>query len=281
MREAAFNSRGDGVIRINGTEVMRLAPGQGPPFNAIPFDIDVTAFGGQYVMVEFVCDGDIHGADFADWIAPKFVVSLPPPSVVSAAYDYSRSPNKIAFTFNEDIFTTMSAFSTLQIRNRANDAPVNVTGYSIDHNAYVLTLTFSGPIPDGNYRGTLNPDAVTNALGTPMTAAYLLDFFFMNGDANHDRTVDTVDFNILASNFGNTGKIFSEGNFNYDSVVDTIDFNILAARFATTLAPPQGPAASAQRSSPPSSGQSSISSADMFIATPQPSVLPGDELQQL
>src|SRR5438552_556910 len=157
----------------------------------------------------------------------------------------------------------------------ANNAPVNVTGYTTDHNAYILTLTFSGPIADGNYRGTLNPDAVTNALGTPMTAAYLFDFFFMNGDANHDRTVDTVDFNILSSNFGNTGKVFSEGNFNYDSVVDTIDFNILAARFATMLAPPQAPAASAQRSSPPPSGQSSIFSTELFIAPVQSPVLPG------
>jgi hypothetical protein len=52
--------------------------------------------------------------------------------------------------------------------------------------------------------------------------------------------VDTVDFNILAANFGQSGKKFSEGDFNYDGVVDTIDFNLLASRFGTTLAPAAG-----------------------------------------
>ena len=65
----------------------------------------------------------------------------------------------------------------------------------------------------------------------------------LTGDANHSRTVDTVDFNALATNFGLTGKNFAQGNFNYDNTVDTIDFNLLASKFSSTLTPAPAPAA--------------------------------------
>jgi hypothetical protein len=62
------------------------------------------------------------------------------------------------------------------------------------------------------------------------------------GDANIDGTVDTVDFNLLAASFGQSGLSWNNGDFNYDGSVDTIDFNNLAANFGQTL---PGPAAGA------------------------------------
>jgi hypothetical protein len=56
------------------------------------------------------------------------------------------------------------------------------------------------------------------------------------GDANIDGAVDSVDFNNLASNFGGSGKSWSQGDSNYDGVVDTTDFNLLASNFGKTLA---------------------------------------------
>ena len=55
--------------------------------------------------------------------------------------------------------------------------------------------------------------------------------YVYSGDANLDHAVDTIDFNLLASNFGGAAG-WSGGNFNYDNVVDTIDFNLLAANFS-------------------------------------------------
>ena len=71
--------------------------------------------------------------------------------------------------------------------------------------------------------------------------------YTLYGDATLNRTVDTIDFNILAVNFSQTGKTFSQGNFDYDALgnVDTIDFNLLAANFSKTLAPASAPAAKA------------------------------------
>jgi hypothetical protein len=58
------------------------------------------------------------------------------------------------------------------------------------------------------------------------------------GDADHDRTVGPSDFNLLASNFGKTGKTWSTGDFDYDGVVGPADFNLLASNFGKTLPPP-------------------------------------------
>ena len=64
-----------------------------------------------------------------------------------------------------------------------------------------------------------------------------LDFFFLPADANHDATVNLQDFNILAGNFGQSGRDFSQGDFNYDGTVNLSDFNLLAGKFGTGLSP--------------------------------------------
>ena len=62
-------------------------------------------------------------------------------------------------------------------------------------------------------------------------------FFFLNGDATRDKSVNGADFNILLTNFGTSGKVFSQGNFSYDAAgnVDGADFNILASQFGKVL----------------------------------------------
>ena len=51
------------------------------------------------------------------------------------------------------------------------------------------------------------------------------------GDANLDGTVNLADFNALAANFGQSGRVWVQGDFTYDGVVNLIDFNALAANF--------------------------------------------------
>jgi hypothetical protein len=72
--------------------------------------------------------------------------------------------------------------------------------------------------------------------------------FTLNGDANLDKTVDTVDFNLLAANFSLTGRRWSQGDFNFDQTVDTIDFNLLASKFGQSVPAPLARTAS---STPP------------------------------
>ena len=71
----------------------------------------------------------------------------------------------------------------------------------------------------------------------PLAADSVTDFFVLAADANHDRIVNTLDFNVLAANFGTSGKSFSQGDFNYSHSVDSSDFSLLASQFGKYLAP--------------------------------------------
>lgn len=57
------------------------------------------------------------------------------------------------------------------------------------------------------------------------------------GDSNLDGTVNALDFNALASNYGASGSgVWTAGDFNYDGNVETTDFNLLAQNFNQVLA---------------------------------------------
>jgi len=58
------------------------------------------------------------------------------------------------------------------------------------------------------------------------------------GDANNDGFVNLNDFTILAANFGESDRDFSEGDFTLDGVVNLDDFTVLASRFGDQAPPP-------------------------------------------
>jgi hypothetical protein len=60
---------------------------------------------------------------------------------------------------------------------------------------------------------------------------------FASADFNYDDVVDTVDFNLLASSFSASGKNWQDGDFNFDGTVDTVDFNLLASNFGKAALP--------------------------------------------
>jgi hypothetical protein len=63
------------------------------------------------------------------------------------------------------------------------------------------------------------------------------------GDVDLSGGVDSIDFNILASNFSETGQVWSDGDMNYDGTVDTIDSNLLTSNYTygdPTAAPALG-----------------------------------------
>ena len=98
----------------------------------------------------------------------------------------------------------------------------------------------SGVLPDGNYRATLLAAGITNTNGQPLGANHIFNFFFLNGDADRDGRANLNDFNILAANFGQSPRDFTQGDFDFDMLVNLNDFNILAGRFGQVLAGPDG-----------------------------------------
>jgi hypothetical protein len=157
-----------------------------------------------------------------------------PPAVTGSTFVYQTAPNSVSFIFSEDVSASLSIDDLLVTGPGGNVVPV-----SLNYNAATNTASFALPTPptDGNYTATLLAAGVTDAAGNPLPADVNVNFFSLAGDANHDRAVNLLDFNILASNFGQSGRDFSQGDFNYDGSVNLIDFNILAGRFGTSVAP--------------------------------------------
>jgi endonuclease/exonuclease/phosphatase family metal-dependent hydrolase len=58
----------------------------------------------------------------------------------------------------------------------------------------------------------------------------------LGGDANLDNSVNSDDFNILATNFGLTGQSWLTGDFSLNGLVDSDDFNMLASNFGLSAA---------------------------------------------
>jgi hypothetical protein len=61
-------------------------------------------------------------------------------------------------------------------------------------------------------------------------ASVILRYTYL-GDANVDGKVNALDYNAVATNFGSTGKTWSDGDFNYDGTVNTLDFTALGTNF--------------------------------------------------
>ena len=167
-----------------------------------------------------------------------------PPIVASAQFFYLTAPQSLRFTFSENVGPSLGV-SDLLLKNLTTGATVPGAALALNYNTGgdVATFTFpgypQGTLPDGNYRATLTASGVTNSTGTPIPADFIFDFFFLSGDANHDRKVDFSDLVIVAQNYNTTsGATFDKGDFNYDGKVDFADLVMLAQRYGTTLAAP-------------------------------------------
>jgi hypothetical protein len=71
--------------------------------------------------------------------------------------------------------------------------------------------------------------------GQTVDSSSVLVRYTASGDANLDGTVDTVDFNLLAASFSQSGKRWFNGDFDYSGTVDTVDFNLLASNFSFSV----------------------------------------------
>jgi hypothetical protein len=193
------------------------------------------------------------GAIATDAAAPAMVAAninidgIPNNGLSAAAASGNRQ--SLDVRFSEDVSGLLST-SWLELTHVISNTLVARSNIAASYDSSTNTVHFTFPgypngvLFDGNYHGRILaglPDFFGNAL--PADASF--DFFVLAGDANRDRTVDTLDFNSLAANFGGTNKTFSQADFNYDGVVDTLDFNTLAAQFGKSIAAPATASAAA------------------------------------
>lgn len=159
-----------------------------------------------------------------------------PPTILSATYDFER--NQVNVQFSEEVQASLAG-SDLQIVPQPSGASVNASGFTYNNSTNIATFSFATALPNTDFKIRLAAGAVNDAAGNPLSAEYLsaATFWHLAGDATRDRKVNTQDFNILAANFGGSGKLFSQGNFNFDALgaADSLDFAVFAGAYGAQL----------------------------------------------
>src|SRR6185436_3314386 len=145
------------------------------------------------------------------------------PAVTAAAFVYETSPQRLTFTFNQDVHNSLSTASIKVERLSPNPAVITVSNPTWDSATNTATFSFSGILPDGDYRARLYATGVDNGISY-MAADYVMNFWFLNGDLNRDRSVTISDFIDLAANFNAPVTLWSKGDLNYDGTVTISDF---------------------------------------------------------
>jgi hypothetical protein len=152
---------------------------------------------------------------------------------------FQTSPQRLQFTFNDNVTSSLGT-NDLVVQNLTTSQTIPSANFSLSYDAATNTATFSytgnaggatGVLPDGNYRATVLSS------GTPLEQNHVFDFFVLAADANHDRTIDVADLGILASNWQQSPRNFSQADFDYSGMVDVNDLGILATHWQLTLAP--------------------------------------------
>jgi hypothetical protein len=202
---------------------------------------NANALTGTYTVVVYDAAGDESGpysiglntAAGADNFAPR---------VLDAQYRYDTAPPDLRVIFSESVGASFAS-TDVEIIDLATNQPVDNALLAFVYDAAIDGFKVTFPalpgrvLPDGNYRLRVAAANLTDAAGNPLDQDLSHDFFVLAGDANRDRVVNLRDFNALASNFGKSGRLFSQGDFNYDGQVTLADFNILANRFGQGVAP--------------------------------------------
>ena len=198
------------------------------------FDIDLDG-----VIVSSYKVSTAAGGDLIEEFTLSFdhFEDLAPPILQSSSFRYETAPHELRFRFSEDVSASLSVDDITV--ERIGGGTVAPTSLSYDAATNTATITFpgltGGLLADGRYRATILAAGVVSASGAAMAADHTFDFLFLRGDANNNGIVNLQDFNILAANFGQTGRDFTQGDFDYDGLVNLRDFNILASRFGTSV----------------------------------------------
>jgi hypothetical protein len=168
--------------------------------------------------------------------------TVAPTIATPSAFAFESLPQQIAYSFSENVGPSLVSGDVSLANNTHSGATLPTRSLAYDSNTNQATLQFNSVLPDGEYTATLAAANVTDVAGNALSATDTLNFFFLAGDGSRNETVGIEDFNLLASNFGKTGKTFTQGNYDYssDGAITITDFNVLATNFGKTSKPPAG-----------------------------------------
>jgi hypothetical protein len=157
------------------------------------------------------------------------------PTVKSNDFLYQSGPRKISIAFNQDVSASLTA-SDLVVHNVTTDTDVTTGVLNYDPATNIATWTFSS-LPSGNYHASLAAGSVSNSSLNLLAQPTGLDFFWLNGDADHDRTVGFADLVAVAQHYNQTGgATLANGDMDGDGNVGFADLVAVAQNYNKTLA---------------------------------------------
>ncbi|HEY7088779.1 MAG TPA: hypothetical protein VH518_11860 [Tepidisphaeraceae bacterium] len=167
-------------------------------------------------------------------------------TVTGSAFFYDTAPQRVTFMFNSDVSATLGP-EDLLLQNLTTSTTIQAGQIVRDWDPATKTATFrfpslpnGGALPNGVYRATILASGVSSLEYGPMLAdSAPVNFFFVNGDANHNGTVDVDDLNLLAAHWQQpSGGNYGIGDFDYDGDVDSNDLGILSLNWQYALGGP-------------------------------------------
>jgi hypothetical protein len=176
-------------------------------------------------------------------VSGSVVIDTIAPTASAPVFDYAGTRQTVAMAFSEDVRASI-ATSKFELKNLTTDTLIELVVDSISSDGKTVTFRFANTggvtgaiLADGNYRFRVLPNVISDPAGNVFAAGAESSFFFLNGDANHDRAVDFADLVLLSQNYNRTvGMTFSTADLNYDGKVDFGDLVILSQRYNQTLA---------------------------------------------
>ena len=136
--------------------------------------------------------------------------------------------------FNEDVSDTL--FMDDSRSTHVGSGAVDTSAFTLAYNDLTNTATISvnGILANGDYNATFSSVGIADLSGNALDGNgngvagdnLVVDFFFLQGDADHNGHVNVLDFAILAANFGQSPAWSSPRvTLTYDGTVNVNDFH--------------------------------------------------------
>ncbi len=159
--------------------------------------------------------------------------------VVSSDFLFESGPQKLAYEFDynvqnlaeqQHVLTNLST-STQIGPAHPDDVVLTPSG------TFTADFTFPhlphGALPNGNYESLIDLEPTQDP-----GLDDVFGFFALGADANHDRSVDELDYDALLNGLNNSLTGFSNGDFNYDGEINGDDLFVFDHNWGDLLPQP-------------------------------------------
>jgi uncharacterized delta-60 repeat protein len=161
-------------------------------------------------------------------------------SAFTATATYDANGRQTIFQWDRRVALNSVQFTLTNLGTGQVYTAYNTLGFIGDQTRFAFQTVGAGDsttpaLPDGNYRAKLTAGSVKDYAGNLQPADLTLDFSFLRGDFNGDKTVNDTDYATLAGNFGlASGAKYAQGDYNYSGAIDATDRTAFFAQFGKT-----------------------------------------------